>query len=90
MLIPITSTAFDKDFKRLIIKGNKDPEKLKYIMIKLQNEELLEGKYKDHKLSGSWFGRRECHIEPDWLLIYKIIKPEILFERMGSHSDLFK
>jgi mRNA interferase YafQ len=90
MLIPATSTAFDKDFKRLIVKGKKNPEKLEYVMTKLQNEELLEEKYKDHKLSGGWFGRRECHIEPDLLLIYKIIKPEILFERMGSHSDLFK
>jgi len=90
MLIPITSTAFDKDFKRLLIRGQKDPVKLEYIMTKLQNEELLENKYKDHNLSGIWKGRRECHIEPDWLIIYKIMRPNILFERMGSHSDLFK
>lgn len=42
-----------------------------------------------NKLSGSYVGRRECHIEPDWLLIYKIVEKEIIFERTGTHSDLF-
>ncbi len=90
MLTPLTTTTFIKDFKRIVIKGKKDPLKLKYIMTQLQNEELLERKYKDHKLAGDWHNCRECHIEPDWLLIYKVVYPNIIFERMGAHSDLFK
>jgi mRNA interferase YafQ len=50
----------------------------------------LERKYKDHKLKGRFKNRRECHIEPDWLLIYKIEGETIFFERTGSHSELFK
>jgi len=46
-------------------------------------------KYKDHNLIGNFIGRRECHIEPDWLLIYKIDEDFIIFERTGTHSDLF-
>ena len=50
----------------------------------------LESKNKDHKLLGNYKGRRECHIESDWLLICKLIDAEIIFERTGSHSDLFE
>ena len=46
-------------------------------------------KYREHSLIGNFIGRRECHIEPDWLLIYKIDNDNIIFERTGSHSDLF-
>ena len=53
------------------------------------NEERLNARYKDHKLIGNFIGRRECHIEPDWLLIYKTNDDEIIFERTGTHSDLF-
>lgn len=60
----------------------------------LQNERPLELKHKDHNLSGDWQGYRECHIIPDWLLIYKIVKNEsvqlLRLSRTGSPSDLFK
>jgi len=56
----------------------------------LINEEKLPRKYLDHGLVGSYVKRRECHIEPDWLLIYKLETEDIIFERTGSHSDLFK
>ena len=46
--------------------------------------------HRDHKLGGSWKGHRECHVEPDWLLIYYIDESKIIFERLGSHSELFK
>jgi mRNA interferase YafQ len=52
--------------------------------------QLLEPKYRDHQLSGNWQGHRDCHIEPDWLLIYKITDADLYLERTGSHSDLFK
>lgn len=81
---------FEKDLK-IMIKRSKNINNLKNIIKKLVNEEPLESKYKDHKLIGNYLGRRECHIEPDWLLIYKIIPEEniIIFERTGTHSDLF-
>ncbi|HFD0819960.1 TPA: type II toxin-antitoxin system YafQ family toxin [Legionella pneumophila] len=47
-------------------------------------------KHRDHSLSGAYANRRECHIEPDWLLIYKLGSEEIIIERTGTHSDLFK
>ncbi len=58
-------------------------------MLELGEDKGLDLKYKDHKLDGNWKNRRECHIEPDWLLIYKIEGELIVFERTGSHSDLF-
>ena len=60
-------------------------------MASLLMGETLEPKFKNHKLTGNWQGRRECHIRPDWLLIYKIDPEEnlIIFERTGSHADLF-
>ncbi len=53
-------------------------------------EQPLPDSYKDHKLIGNYADRRECHIEPDWLLIYYVTKEMIIFERTGTHSDLFK
>ena len=64
-------------------------EKLVDIMQKLVNEEPLPAKLKDHKLDGNYKNHRECHIEPDWLLIYCIVDKEITFVRTGTHSDLF-
>jgi mRNA interferase YafQ len=63
--------------------------KLKSIMTKLVNEETLDPKHKDHKLVGDYAHHRECHIEPDWLLIYRTSNKEIHFVRTGTHSDLF-
>jgi len=71
-------------------KRGKALSKIKKVIRKLVNEERLMAKNKDHKLLGNYKGRRECHIESDWLLIYKLIDAEIIFERTGSHSDLFE
>ena len=89
MLIPSFTKQFDRDMKK-ILKQGKNSKKLKEIMNRLINEENLEAKYRDHKLKGNFKERRECHIEPDWLLIYQVNETEIMFERTGSHSDLFK
>lgn len=61
-------------------------------MERLANGEILEEKYRDHDLTGNYKGCRECHIEPDWLLVYEILDDVIvlLLYRLGSHSDLFK
>lgn len=68
----------------------KEVSKIKAVMVALINEELLAERHHDHILVGSYQGRRECHIEPDWLLIYKLSENEIIFERTGSHADLFR
>lgn len=90
MLALKTTTKFNKDLK-LIKKRGYDIRKMEIIVNKLLKQETLEEKYKDHKLSGSYEGCRECHIEPDWLLIY-YIESNILtltLSRTGTHSDLF-
>ena len=88
MLKPSFTKQFHRDLKKMIKRG-KEKDKIKLVASKLINEERLEPKYKDHKLVGNYEGRRECHIEPDWLLIYKLEKEMIIFERTGTHSDLF-
>ncbi len=88
MLQPIYTNSFAKDIK-LAQKRGKNIEKLKKIVELLVNKEPIPPKFRDHNLVGDFIGRRECHIEPDWLLIYKIDKDEIIFERTGTHSDLF-
>ncbi len=88
MLRPSFTKQFDRDLKRML-KRKREKEKIKCIVSKLINEERLEPKYNDHKLIGNYEGRRECHIEPDWLLIYKLEKEKVIFERTGTHSDLF-
>ncbi|MGB5770711.1 MAG: type II toxin-antitoxin system YafQ family toxin [Crocosphaera sp.] len=88
MLSPIFETRFKKDIKPLKKRG-KDMEKLKTVIEKLLNNELLEPRYKDHALTGNWNGYRDCHLEPDWILIYKITEIHLFLVRSGSHSDLF-
>ena len=66
-------------------------DKLKFVINQLACGNQLEEKYRDHALTGDYKGFRECHIEPDWLLIYQIIDEELvlILSRTGSHSDLF-
>jgi mRNA interferase YafQ len=89
MRIPVYTNRFEKDLK-LMIKRGLDPESIKSIIRMLIDEMPLERKHRDHPLIGNFKDRRECHIEPDWLLIYRIDEPRIIFERTGSHADLFK
>ncbi len=84
------TTQFKKDLK-LARKQGKNEERLWEIVEKLANGETLDQKYKDHNLTGRYEGYRECHIYPDWLLVYKQ-QDEVLIlmlYRLGSHSDLF-
>ena len=83
------TTQFKKDYKR-VNKQNKDLSKLRAVIEKLVAGQSLDPKYKDHQLSGNWKGHRDCHIEPDWILIYRITPDDLYLERTGSHSELFK
>jgi mRNA interferase YafQ len=83
------TTQFKKDYKR-IRKQKKDPNKLKVVIEKLVASEKLGPKYRDHQLSGNWKGHRDCHIESDWILIYRIKDENLILERTGTHSELFK
>lgn len=85
----ITTNKFEKEYSKAI-KSNKNILKLDEIIIKLVNGKTLPAKNRDHLLTGNYKSRRECHIEPDWLLIYKIDGNSIIFERPGSHSELFE
>ncbi|WP_435868582.1 type II toxin-antitoxin system YafQ family toxin [Aliarcobacter butzleri] len=82
------TTSFKKDYKKL---SQKNKNILKEVIIKLANNEILEEKYKDHKLIGDYLGCRECHIKPDLMLIYRINNQvlELALVRIGNHSDLF-
>ncbi len=89
MLKPNYTTQFERDL-RLLQRRGKDVDKLKQVLQALINEKPLEERYRDHPLKGNFKNRRECHVEPDWLLIYKLNDDEIIFERTGRHSDLFE
>ena len=83
------TNRFRKDIKGMI-KSGKDINKFKDVAEKIIGETPLERKYQDHKLIGDYKGYRECHIEPDWLLIYYIKEGTVTFVTTGTHSDLFK
>ena len=85
-----TTALFKKDFKRAIKQGRKI-ELLEEIITLLAMGEELPGKYRDHGLTGNWLGYRECHVQPDWLLIYRMDQEVLvlILARTGSHSQLF-
>ena len=85
------TTQFKKDLK-LIQKQGKNLSLLSDVIKQLADDKTLEDKYKDHALSGSFAGCRECHITPDWLLIYEKSETELILylTRTGSHSNLFQ
>jgi len=83
-------TSFKKDYKKVVKRGY-NIKLLEDIIKKLANGETLPEKNKDHALSGDYIGCRECHITPDWLLVYEIDNGELILflTRTGTHSDLF-
>ena len=82
------STRFRRDVKRQLRKGV-DLSKLEAVVEILVFQQPLEDRYRDHPLIGNWKGYRECHIQPDWLLIYRTTDDELQLARTGSHVDLF-
>lgn len=91
MLHPFKTKQFERDQQKAK-KQHKDFTELLQVMHALIREERLDPKYKDHSLKGNWKGCRDCHIKNDWVLIYRVNEElqTILFERIGSHSELFK
>jgi len=83
------TNQFKKDYKK-IKKQKKDLSKLRTVIEKLSIGLPLDPIYRDHPLSGNWKNHRDCHIETDWLLIYRISPEDLFLERTGTHSDLFK
>ena len=88
MLNPKLTSAYKSDIKTVKKRGY-DMSLIKPVIENLLNEIPLDPKYKDHVLIGNYKGDRECHIEPDWLLIYTVIESDLVFVRTGTHSDLF-
>ncbi len=88
MLTPVISSRFKRDVKRLEKRG-KDMAKLRTVLTVLINEETLPESYRDQALWGDRMGYRDLHIEPDWLLVYRIAGKELRLARTGTHSDLF-
>ncbi len=89
MLRPFYSKRFGRDVRRITKRG-KDTEKLKNVIRMLIRQEKLDERYKNHPLKGNYQDCCDCHIEPDWILIYRIEGELIQFLRTGSHADLFR
>ena len=90
MLKPFPSNRFRRDVK-IAAKRGLDVEILKKVVGLLENEIPLPERFRDHALTGDWAGFRECHLRPDWLLIYRVEQERAIFHlaRTGTHSDLF-
>lgn len=84
------TNQFKKDLK-LAEKRHKNLDKLFAVIERLANGEALDPKHCDHELTGKYKGCRECHVEPDWLLVYEVMDDVLILmlSRLGSHSDLF-
>lgn len=83
------TNRFKKDKKRMDKRGV-DSGKLKEIILRLQKDTPLPTRARAHKLEGEWKGFWECHVEPDWLLIYDVTDTEVLLAATGTHADLFR
>lgn len=90
MLDIVLSNRFRRDLK-IAAKRGRNLDYLDAVVTKLANSEALEVQYRDHALTGNYAGFRECHIEPDWLLVYKVCESELILflSCTGTHSDLF-
>jgi mRNA interferase YafQ len=88
MLQPSTTKQFEKDWKRATRRGY-DLARARAVMRDLAAQEPLAPRHRDHPLKGEWQDHRECHIQPDWLLIYRTTATTITYVRMGTHADLF-
>ena len=89
MLTPVRSTQFKRDVRRAKKRG-RDLGKLRAVLASLIRQEPLTARHLDHLLRGIWKGYRETHIEPVWLLIYRVTGSELRLVRTGSHADLFR
>ena len=88
MLAVVRSGQFKRDVRRIEKRG-KDMGKLRALLLLLIDGTSLPEQYRDHPLKGVWAGWRDAHIEPDWLLIYRVEGDELQLARTGTHADLF-
>lgn len=87
---PVVTGQFKRDVERMKRRG-RDAGELRQVLECIIGDIPLAARHRDHKLRGEWRGRRECHVQPDWLLIYQLPDPEtVIFERTGTHADLFE
>lgn len=89
MLTLSRTGQFKRDLKKALKDPKKETETLKKVISSLQQGTPLPEQYRDHLLKGNWNPHRECHIQPDFLLIYRIEESELILVRCGSHADLF-
>ena len=84
------TSQFKKDLRRMVKRGA-NMDLLDEVVLLLREREPLPDKYEDHPLTGNWAGYRDCHIQPDWLLLYRVEENVLILSltRTGSHSDLF-
>ena len=87
-LVLLTTTAFEKDLRR-VEKQGKDLDKLEEVVDLLQTRQPLPPRCRPHPLRGAWFGHWDCHVQPDWLLLYRLTEAELILVRTGSHAELF-
>lgn len=87
MLVPVRTTAFKRDVKRLS-KGGYPMDSLKTVILLLLEEQPVPPQYRDHALKGNKKGFRELHLAPDWLLIYKVADGSLYLTRTGTHTEL--
>jgi len=85
----VRTRAFERDLK-LMVKRRKDIAKLEAVVQRLRSDRPLDARHKPHPLKGVWKPCWECHIEPDWLLVYEIKGNALYLARTGTHSDLFR
>jgi mRNA interferase YafQ len=83
-----TTNAFERDLRR-VIKQGKNLDKLETIVDLLQAKESCPARCRPHPLRGSWAGHWDCHVEPDWILIYRLTAEAVVLVRTGSHAELF-
>ena len=83
------TTQFARDVKRMCKRG-KTLERLQEVVRKLAGGDALDPRHRDHPLHGDWKGSRDCHVEPDWVLIYTSDASSLRLERTGTHADLFE
>jgi mRNA interferase YafQ len=85
----LTTNAFEKDVRR-VEKQGKDLDKLEEVVNLLQTQRPLPSRCRPHALRGNWSGHWDCHVKPDWLLLYKVTETELILVRTGSHAELFE
>jgi len=88
-LVLVTTTSFERDLKR-VRKQGKDLDKMDDVVSLLQTGQPLPLRCRPHPLRGNWSGHWDCHVEPDWLLLYRLTDAELILARTGSHSELFE